>query len=83
MPHGPSRIRSPSLRPSARYPPSTSQEHPVGAAPSACYGTSRPGRHAWRAGGPPATCLEPGQTVIPHGTDRDLTVDKAIPDKQP
>jgi uncharacterized protein (DUF427 family) len=27
--------------------------------------------------------LEPGQTVIPHGPDRELTVDEALPRKQP
>jgi len=27
--------------------------------------------------------LEPGQTVIPHGPDRGLTVDEALPRKQP
>jgi uncharacterized protein (DUF427 family) len=27
--------------------------------------------------------LEPGQTVVPHGVDRDLTVDEAAPDRQP
>ena len=27
--------------------------------------------------------LEPGQTVIPHGQDRGLTVDEALPPKQP
>ncbi len=28
-------------------------------------------------------CLEPGQTVIPHGPDRDLTADEAVPAGQP
>jgi hypothetical protein len=27
--------------------------------------------------------LEPGQSVIPHGIDRDLTTDEAIPGKRP
>jgi hypothetical protein len=27
--------------------------------------------------------LEPGQTVIPHGIDRDLTLDEAAPGRQP
>jgi uncharacterized protein (DUF427 family) len=27
--------------------------------------------------------LEPGQTVIPHGPDRNLTVDEGLPQKQP
>jgi NAD(P)-dependent dehydrogenase (short-subunit alcohol dehydrogenase family) len=27
--------------------------------------------------------LEPGRTVLPHGADRDLTVDEAVADKQP
>ena len=27
--------------------------------------------------------LEPGQTVIPHGADRDLTVAEALPRKEP
>jgi hypothetical protein len=27
--------------------------------------------------------LEPGQTVIPHGPDRDLTTDEAAPAGQP
>jgi hypothetical protein len=27
--------------------------------------------------------LEPGQNVIPHGADRDLTTDEAIPARQP
>lgn len=56
MPHSPSPIRSPSVRPSARFRPSTSREHRAKAAPLACSGTSQPGWHAWRAGGPPAIC---------------------------
>lgn len=28
-------------------------------------------------------CLEPGQTVIPHGPDRDLTADEVVPARQP
>jgi hypothetical protein len=27
--------------------------------------------------------LEPGQTVVPHGPDRDLTVDEPVPARQP
>ena len=27
--------------------------------------------------------LEPGQTVIPHGSDRELTIDEMLPRKQP
>jgi len=27
--------------------------------------------------------LEPGQTVVPHGVDRDLTIDEATPGRRP
>jgi hypothetical protein len=30
-----------------------------------------------------AVDLEPGQTVIPHGPDRELTVAEALPRKEP